>query len=126
MCAHKNQKWTPEGWHCNTCGALLESDGDGIKEIVESGQFPQLTPVAEGYFSYSLGRYVSNRHEHTEALKAINDPERKAVVQDPTTGKIHGEVESVNREIPKERQQYLDKCEADGEIPFVTKQYDGD
>jgi hypothetical protein len=111
MCEHKNTKWTPEsGWVCKRCDQSVDSEGK-INEIVETGQCPQITPPAEGYFSYSLGRYVKNRQHFKEVEAELTDPERNP--------------ESVNAQIPKERADYIEECTKTGEIPFVTKEYHG-
>jgi hypothetical protein len=104
-CTHKKLKYSVEvgKWVCQRCDAEVANENDGCKEICETGQLPQMAPVAEGYFSYSLNQYVSNRHDYNEKLDAINDPERNP--------------DHPHNETPAERDAYVRECQEQGIVP---------
>ena len=103
-CVHLKQKLTSDGWQCLSCGTFPPKMKDGIKEIVESGIFPESDVEAiASEFSYQLGMTVSSRRDFREKLARITDPDNNP--------------EHVLRKTPKERQAYIDRCEEQGIIP---------
>ncbi len=102
-CYHKRQKYTDGEWICSNCGSVAESNRDGIKEIIDSKQFPQLTPPVEPYFSATLGEMVYSNADYKEKLNAITDPDRNP--------------EHLTRETPDDRRKYNEECMEKGVMP---------
>ncbi len=102
-CHHLHQKLVDGTWRCKDCDSPVLSTKQGIKEIVESGVLPQASFEGEGYFSKSLGMYVSNKADFREKEAMLTDPERNP--------------EHVRRKTPKLRQEYFDECIRQGIVP---------
>ena len=102
-CKHSEQKLVDGKWLCHECGEEPPKKRSGIEECVSAGRATLADVEPAGYFSFSLGKYVSNRREHHEGYAALNDPNRN--------------VEHIHRPMPKERQKYIDQCLDKGIVP---------